>query len=195
MNTLEEKERFDTWSLDLLPHVSIFVSASIFRLSPAPNKKNIAIGVYLICICNPTKIPVCLQKAANVCCLIPPNAKKKPPQVVISQTPAGAMLFFISIIASKKKVSQEHHFFSYPTNDVISLSYATWLFYFDELGDTRLTSPGSLGLSLNLLANSSILGINSPILKGLLTTSSMPAASKVAICSLLAFAVTAMIGT
>jgi len=105
------------------------------------------------------------------------------------------MLFFISIIAPKKKVPEENLFLPYPTHCTLSLSHATWLFYLDELGATRLTSLGSLGLSLNLFANSSILGINSPILKGLLTTSSMPAASKVAICSLLAFAVTAMIGT
>lgn len=47
----------------------------------------------------------------------------------------------------------------------------------------------------NFSINSSIFGTKSGIRNGLLTTSSIPASSAVLICSCLAFAVTAMIGT
>jgi hypothetical protein len=62
------------------------------------------------------------------------------------------------------------------------------------LGTTML--GGSLKFTVlgYLDASSSIFGINSPIRKGFETTSSMPAAKRVAICSLRALAVTAMIG-
>lgn len=54
---------------------------------------------------------------------------------------------------------------------------------------------GSDLLTRKRAASSSILGISSAMRKGFDTTSSMPAARSVAICSVLAFAVTAHIGT
>jgi hypothetical protein len=64
----------------------------------------------------------------------------------------------------------------------------------DAFGTTKAKGSAS-GPSGYLIESSSILGINSRMRKGLETTSSMPAARSVAICSLLALAVTAIIGT
>jgi hypothetical protein len=62
------------------------------------------------------------------------------------------------------------------------------------LGTTRLTSLLKLGTLGCFNDNSSILGMSSPIRNGFETTSSIPAANSVAICSLRAFAVTAIMG-